>query len=257
MNEYFDSMYTEDYLEHHGVVGMHWGIRRFQNEDGSLTPAGKSRYKTGTGKVKKAAAHLAKEKVKKVTKDAIKEARSKLKLKKKEEKAEAKAEKKAEDLEARKAKAIANGDIDTILKLRGSMTTAELRDAANRQIAIKQLRDNQIPKGKGKLEKITDALNTGKKAIDSITGMHKSISDLKKELGFGKKKDDKAQNQNAQQNQKKEGQKNQSSDNLDQRMAEFTKRMEAKLSSIAQQPKKETPKQEKEPKGDSKKGSDF
>lgn len=31
-------------LYHHGVKGMRWGIRRFQNKDGSLTPAGKFRY---------------------------------------------------------------------------------------------------------------------------------------------------------------------------------------------------------------------
>lgn len=31
-------------LTHHGVRGMKWGIRRFQNKDGSLTPAGKKRY---------------------------------------------------------------------------------------------------------------------------------------------------------------------------------------------------------------------
>lgn len=30
-------------LYHHGIKGMHWGIRRFQNPDGSLTPAGKAR----------------------------------------------------------------------------------------------------------------------------------------------------------------------------------------------------------------------
>lgn len=33
-----------DYLEHHGIKGMHWGIRRFQNTDGSLTGAGRKRY---------------------------------------------------------------------------------------------------------------------------------------------------------------------------------------------------------------------
>ena len=35
------------YLEHHGIKGQKWGIRRFQNEDGSLTEAGKGRYNRG------------------------------------------------------------------------------------------------------------------------------------------------------------------------------------------------------------------
>ncbi|MBO7451084.1 MAG: GNAT family N-acetyltransferase [Clostridiales bacterium] len=35
---------NDGYLSHHGVKGMHWGIRRYQNPDGSLTKAGKLRY---------------------------------------------------------------------------------------------------------------------------------------------------------------------------------------------------------------------
>ena len=32
-------------LYHHGIKGQRWGVRRYQNEDGSLTPSGRKRYK--------------------------------------------------------------------------------------------------------------------------------------------------------------------------------------------------------------------
>lgn len=34
----------DNHLEHHGIIGMKWGVRRYQNKDGTLTNAGKKRY---------------------------------------------------------------------------------------------------------------------------------------------------------------------------------------------------------------------
>lgn len=33
-----------DWIAHHGVLGMKWGVRKYQNADGSLTSAGQKRY---------------------------------------------------------------------------------------------------------------------------------------------------------------------------------------------------------------------
>lgn len=37
-------MTNEEFLLHYGIKGQKWGIRRFQNKDGSLTAAGRKRY---------------------------------------------------------------------------------------------------------------------------------------------------------------------------------------------------------------------
>lgn len=38
--------WEDNYLAHHGIIGQRWGVRRYQNEDGSLTGAGLERYGT-------------------------------------------------------------------------------------------------------------------------------------------------------------------------------------------------------------------
>lgn len=46
MNDYVWNLTTkaeEDKIEHYGTPGMKWGERRYQNEDGSLTPLGRER----------------------------------------------------------------------------------------------------------------------------------------------------------------------------------------------------------------------
>ena len=43
----------DSYIYHHGIKGMKWGVRRYQNEDGTLTPAGKKRYDKDVKRIRK------------------------------------------------------------------------------------------------------------------------------------------------------------------------------------------------------------
>lgn len=52
--------FESNYLMHHGILGMKWGIRRYQNEDGSLTEAGKKRHDKLQTMADKKSARLAK-----------------------------------------------------------------------------------------------------------------------------------------------------------------------------------------------------
>lgn len=113
--------YYPDEFYHHGTKGMKWGVRRYQNKDGSLTAAGKKRRTLGQA--------IHDHKVNKKRKAALEKAReAKAAKKKAEEKAKVAAEK--------RQKALEKGRIP--LK---KMTDAELKAYKTRLQSEKDVKD--------------------------------------------------------------------------------------------------------------------
>ena len=71
----------ENFLTHQGIKGMKWGVRRYQNKDGSLTAAGRKRYgEDGEFETDKVSS---KKKSSEMTSDELKKAIERLELEKK------------------------------------------------------------------------------------------------------------------------------------------------------------------------------
>lgn len=158
----------DPYIEHSGVKGMKWGVRRYQNYDGSLTSAGRAHYGVGPARKFKSTVGGALKKVgkgaKAASKGVVKSTSSLLK----------KIKTKSEDRkEERLQKAIATGNVKNILKGISSMSDKELNDALNRARNVKALKDLKGPK-KSMTEKLGDVANTVTKGAVAVQNIAKA-----------------------------------------------------------------------------------
>lgn len=131
---YYDK---SDYLAHYGILGMKWGIRRYQNADGSLTGAGRRRY--GIGDARKAVSEWISTKKKertraKALKKASKTRKANAKEKAKREKEQKKLDKIKRETDVLNAK--------TAL-LRAKIAEKDARRARRQQLLPKFLRDDK------------------------------------------------------------------------------------------------------------------
>ncbi len=161
-----------DYLQvkelyHHGIKGQKWGVRRFQNEDGSLTKKGQLRYNAWVHDEK-------------VNNDPI----LKSSMKKYEE-----AAKKLDDFYEK------NGDLDSFVEDHPNDDSA-LKKWEQEELELLKERQNADDMYKAQLEKITASYNNAEKLINSGKTVYTKISNkalndiMKDEDEYNKKKNE-------------------------------------------------------------------
>ena len=161
----------ENELMHWGIKGMKWGVRRYQNKDGSLTPAGKKRYDKEMAKLKEE---------EKIAKNKL---RTQAKLNKLDEK--------RKEIEALKSgKPIAKSTKQHSKPSVKDMSDEELRQTVNRLLMEQQyakLNPQQVSAGQKFVKKVMNdvvvpaATEVGKNVLkDAMTKAAKNASEASK-----------------------------------------------------------------------------
>ena len=131
-----------EYLAQSGILGMKWGIRRFQNPDGTLTEEGKKRYgkkPNGSGDKLKNAAEKRSEAVKEVTERKL-----------------------------TKEEVIRSGDINTILKNAKELSANDLTEAMNRINKLNDFKKMKLDEEARKQPRIKRMIKKGADELESL-----------------------------------------------------------------------------------------
>lgn len=167
---------SEAVLYHHGILGMKWGVRRFQNKDGSLTSAGKKRYGDGdgdsssrdSGQSKKKKFSISKKSGGKDTEEKTKEEQTK------------------EEYEAAKQQALKSGSAKEVLKYKGDLTQQEMQSAMSRikwEQEMQNISSKEVTDGKakvdaffGKIDDVTGYATTTIKAYNTAANVYNAFN---------------------------------------------------------------------------------
>ena len=159
----------EDELRHHGIRGQQWGIRRYQNKDGSLTKAGQKRYNKEMGELKEEQKALkakirAQKKLGKL--DSMKSENEELK-KQADDK---------ESVEVKRERLLKSTDAKDLYKNRDLLTTAELNERINRIDTESRLQSKiQEERAKTGMEKVNETMDRWSNNVNKVTNLYKSV----------------------------------------------------------------------------------
>ena len=192
-------------LYHHGIKNMKWGIRRFQNKDGSLTPAGKKRYDKEVAKLKAEKKKLRNEisvqkkadKLKQLEKerDALKVQSKKLK---KNSKTTTQEDKQAETIGQERERLLKSTDAKELYENRALLTKSELDERINRidteakltsKIVVEK-RKTGMAKFNERMSKATDTIGNAVALYQKVDNAYSTFSkssigkSLAKKLGI-------------------------------------------------------------------------
>ena len=170
-------------LYHHGIKNMKWGIRRFQNKDGSLTPAGKKRYDKEVAKLKAEKKKLRNEisvqkkadKLKQLEKerDVLKAQSKNLK---KNSKTTTQEDKQAETIEQKRERLLKSTDAKELYENRALLTKNELDERINRIDTEAKLKSKiVVEKRKTGMEKFNERMSKATDTIGNAVALYQKV----------------------------------------------------------------------------------
>ena len=169
---------TQNELYHFGVRGMRWGERRYQNKDGSLTPAGKQRYDRDV------AANAKRKKDKRLPEEALNDP-------KRWAREDNERIKGLVDATSRLNNDLKNANRETLNRAKNNrpkmdlsnMTDKEMRDQINRSILERQYNDmfapQKVSKGREFASNVLEIAGSTLAITSSALGIALAIKDLK------------------------------------------------------------------------------
>lgn len=152
-------------LYHWGIKGMKWGVRRYQNKDGSLTNAGRKRYSDGSGDG---------------TKTEKKGLLSKFRIRKKKGESKTDNDKPAETEtpEAKRERLLKSTDPKELYENRHLLSTMELNERINRidteaRLGSKIVVEHQ----KTGMEKLNEKMEKWSNNVNNATNLYRKVDE--------------------------------------------------------------------------------